>query len=54
MGNMRGAFGVALAFGIVDTGIRYFVPAAGRIAIFVLVMSVLFFKPHGFAPKLQP
>jgi branched-chain amino acid transport system permease protein len=54
MGNIGGAFGVALAFGIVDTVIRYFVPEAGRILIFVLVMSVLFFKPHGFAPKLQP
>jgi branched-chain amino acid transport system permease protein len=54
MGNIGGAFGVALAFGIVDTVIRYFVPEAGRILILVLVMSVLFFKPHGFAPKLQP
>ena len=54
MGNIGGAFAVALAFGIVDTVIRYFVPEAGRILIFVLVMTVLFFKPHGFAPKLQP
>jgi branched-chain amino acid transport system permease protein len=54
MGNIGGAFAVALAFGIVDTVLRYFVPEAGRILIFVFVMTVLFFKPHGFAPKLQP
>jgi branched-chain amino acid transport system permease protein len=54
MGNIGGAFAVALAFGIVDTVIRYFVPELGRILIFMLVMTVLFFKPHGFAPKLQP
>jgi branched-chain amino acid transport system permease protein len=54
MGNIGGAFGVALAFGVVDTVIRYFVPEMGRILIFGFVMTVLFFKPHGFAPKLQP
>jgi branched-chain amino acid transport system permease protein len=54
MGNIGGAFAVALAFGIVDTVFRYFVPEAGRILIFVFVMTVLFFKPHGFAPTLQP
>jgi branched-chain amino acid transport system permease protein len=54
MGNIGGAFGVALAFGIVDTTIRYFLPELGRILIFLLVMTVLFFRPHGLAPKLQP
>jgi branched-chain amino acid transport system permease protein len=53
MGNVGGAFGVALAFGIVDTAIRYFLPEAGRILIFLLVMTVLFFKPHGFAPAIH-
>ena len=54
MGNIGGAFGVALGFGVVDTVIRYFLPELGRILIFLIVMTVLFFKPHGFAPKLQP
>jgi branched-chain amino acid transport system permease protein len=54
MGNIGGGFGVALAFGIVDTTIRYFLPELGRILIFLLVMTVLFFRPHGLAPKLQP
>jgi branched-chain amino acid transport system permease protein len=54
MGNIGGAFAVALAFGVVDTVMRYFAPEAGRILMFASVMTVLFFKPHGFAPKLHP
>ncbi len=53
MGNIGGAFAVALGFGIIDTVIRYFLPEAGRILIFVLVMAVLFRKPHGFAPRVH-
>src|SRR6266540_5879702 len=53
MGNIGGAFAVALAFGIVDTTIRYFLPEVGRILILLVVMAVLFFKPHGFAPKIH-
>jgi branched-chain amino acid transport system permease protein len=53
MGNIGGAFAVALAFGIVDTMIRYFLPEVGRILLFVGVMTVLFWKPHGFAPKMH-
>jgi branched-chain amino acid transport system permease protein len=53
MGNIGGAFAVALAFGIVDTTIRYFLPEAGRILILLGVMAVLFRKPHGFAPKIH-
>ena len=52
-GNIGGAFGVAIAFGVADTVVRYFLPELGRIIIFGLVMAVLFFKPHGFAPKVQ-
>jgi branched-chain amino acid transport system permease protein len=53
IGNIGGAFAVALAFGIVDTTIRYFLPEAGRILILIGVMAVLFLKPYGFAPKTQ-
>jgi branched-chain amino acid transport system permease protein len=53
MGNIGGAYGVALAFGVADTVIRYFLPEWGRILIFLLVMTVLFVKPHGFAPKMH-
>ena len=53
MGNIGGAFGVALAFGVTDTVIRYFLPDYGRILIFLMVMAVLFVKPHGFAPKIH-
>jgi branched-chain amino acid transport system permease protein len=52
-GNIGGAFGVAIGFGVADTVIRYFLPELGRILIFGLVMAVLFFKPHGFAPKIH-
>ena len=53
LGNMRGALFVALAFGVIDTGVRYFLPDLGRILILLVVMAVLFHKPHGFAPKTQ-
>jgi branched-chain amino acid transport system permease protein len=53
MGNIGGAFAVALAFGIIDTTIRYFLPEAGRILVLLVVMAVLFRKPHGFAPKIH-
>jgi branched-chain amino acid transport system permease protein len=51
LGNMRGAFFVALAFGVIDTSVRYFLPDFGRILVLLLVMAVLFRKPYGFAPK---
>jgi len=51
LGNIRGAFFVALAFGVIDTSVRYFLPDLGRILILLIVMAVLFHKPHGFAPK---
>jgi branched-chain amino acid transport system permease protein len=53
VGNVRGALAVALAFGIADTMIRYFIPGLGRVLIFLLVMAVLFRHPHGFAPKIH-
>jgi len=53
IGNIRGALAVALAFGVADTMIRYFLPGFGRVLIFLLVMAVLFRNPHGFAPKIH-
>ena len=53
MGNIGGAFVVALGFGMIDTIVRYFLPEAGRILMFVLVMAVLFRRPHGFAPRVH-
>ena len=53
MGNIGGAFLVALGFGMTDTVIRYFLPEAGRILIFVLAMAVLFRRPCGFASKIH-
>jgi branched-chain amino acid transport system permease protein len=51
LGNLRGAFFVALAFGVIDTSVRYFLPDLGRILVLLLVMAVLFYKPYGFAAK---
>ena len=51
LSNLRGAFFVALAFGVIDTGVRYFLPDFGRILVLLLVMTTLFYKPHGFAAK---
>ena len=42
-----------LGFGTIDTIVRYFLPEAGRVLMFVLVMAVLFRKPHGFAPRVH-
>lgn len=53
LGNLRGAFFVSLAFGIVDTTVRYALPDAGRVVIFLLVMAVLFYRPSGFAPRAE-
>jgi len=53
LGNLRGAFFVALGFGVVDTTVRYFLPDVGRLLIFLLVMAVLFHRPHGLAPRTQ-
>ena len=33
--------------------LRYFLPDFGRILVLLLVMAVLFRKPHGFAPKIH-
>ena len=54
IGNVGGAFAVALAFGIVDTAHPLF-PARCRAHpdLRSLVMAVLFRKPHGFAPKIH-
>ena len=51
VGNLRGTLAVALAFGIIDTMVRYFLPDVGRVLIFLLVMGVLYRSPHGFAQK---
>lgn len=51
LGNLRAAFFVALTFGVSDTVVRYFLPDLGRILILLMVMAVLSYKPHGFAPK---
>lgn len=53
LGNLRGAFFVALAFGVIDTSVRYFLPDFGRILVLLLVMVTLFYKPSGFAPQRQ-
>jgi branched-chain amino acid transport system permease protein len=51
LGNLRATFFVALIFGVSDTVVRYFLPDLGRILILLMVMAVLSYKPHGFAPK---
>jgi branched-chain amino acid transport system permease protein len=50
LGNLRGAFFVALAFGVIDTSVRYFLPDFGRALVLLLVMATLYYKPTGFAP----
>ena len=53
LGSIRGAFIAALAVGIVDTGGRLlpgmvYIPAAfGEVAIYLLMIGVLYFRPSG-------
>ena len=51
LGNLRAAFFVALTFGVSDTVVRYFLPDLRSHPDLLMVMAVLSYKPHGFAPK---
>lgn len=47
LGSLKGSFYAALMLGVVDTLGRYFVPAAGAFVIYLAVLALLLWRPHG-------
>ncbi len=46
-GSLKGSFYAALLLGIVDTFGRYYVPAFGAFTIYLVVVGLLLWRPHG-------
>lgn len=46
-GSLKGSFYAALLLGIVDTFGRYYVPAMGAFTIYIVVVALLLWRPHG-------
>jgi branched-chain amino acid transport system permease protein len=47
LGSLKGSFYAALMLGVIDTLGRYFVPAAGAFVIYLAVLALLLWRPHG-------
>jgi branched-chain amino acid transport system permease protein len=46
-GSLKGSFYAALLLGIIDTFGRYYVPALGAFTIYLVVVGLLLWRPHG-------
>jgi branched-chain amino acid transport system permease protein len=46
-GSLKGSFYAALVLGIIDTFGRYYVPALGAFTIYLVVVALLLWRPHG-------
>ena len=46
-GSLKGSFYAALVLGIIDTFGRYYVPALGAFTIYLVVVGLLLWRPHG-------
>jgi branched-chain amino acid transport system permease protein len=46
-GSLKGSFYAALLLGIIDTFGRYYVPALGAFVIYLAVVALLLWRPHG-------
>jgi branched-chain amino acid transport system permease protein len=46
-GSLKGSFYAALLLGIIDTFGRYYVPALGAFTIYLVVVALLLWRPHG-------
>lgn len=46
-GSLKGSFYAALLLGIVDTFGRYYFPALGAFTIYIVVVVLLLWRPHG-------
>lgn len=50
IGNFKGSFVAALAIGIVDTAGKFLMPGTSAYIIYVLVIVLLLWRPHGLLP----
>jgi len=50
VGNFKGSFVAALAIGIVDTAGKFLLPGTSAYIIYVLVLVLLLWRPHGLLP----
>lgn len=46
-GSLKGSFYAALLLGLIDTFGRYYVPALGAFVIYLAVVALLLWRPHG-------
>ena len=47
LGNIRATAAMALLVGVIDTALRYFVPAAGAFALFAILIAIQFWRYRG-------
>jgi branched-chain amino acid transport system permease protein len=50
IGNFKGSFVAALAIGIVDTAGKFLLPGTSAYIIYLLVVVLLLWRPHGLLP----
>ncbi|HEX4112868.1 MAG TPA: branched-chain amino acid ABC transporter permease [Stellaceae bacterium] len=50
IGNFKGSFVAALAIGIVDTVGKFLIPGTSAYIVYVLVLALLLWRPHGLLP----
>jgi branched-chain amino acid transport system permease protein len=50
IGNFKGSFVAALAIGIVDTAGKFLMPGSSAYIVYVLVIVLLLWRPHGLLP----
>lgn len=52
LGSVRGTFVASLVLGIVDTGGKYLLPAAGGFLVYALTMALLLWRPEGLMGRV--
>jgi branched-chain amino acid transport system permease protein len=50
LGNFKGSFLAAAAIGLVETAAKFYAPAVSAYIVFLLVIALLLWRPHGLMP----
>jgi branched-chain amino acid transport system permease protein len=50
IGNFKGSFVAALALGMIDTAGKFLLPGASAYILYLLVIGLLLWRPHGLIP----
>jgi len=50
LGNFKGSLVAALALGLIETAAKFYWPAVSAYIVFLLVISLLLWRPHGLMP----